>query len=320
MDFITIDFETADRANSAPCEMSIVLVENGQITEEKTYRINPECEFSPFAMRVHKITPDDVADEPIFPEIWEQIKKYFEKYPVYAHNASFDLSVLQKVADKYQIQLPPIQGYCTYTTIKDIYPNIGGKLDEICEAFNIPLEKHHSSLCDARACAHIVLRLENGNQPCAEYNDIKFKAEKDLNASSLGEFEIKCLKVISEMFPESELRYVNSNKLALYTNPWAFMSIGNLKKKGYFVPTSRDLSPYQDILICDCTAKCNRIFISEPNDLYKIKDLLTSKYHKSEKTWNEYQSSVKENTWRRHWNEYVKSSYPAAYAINKIEE
>lgn len=93
MDFVALDLEIADRRNEAPCSLALVLVQDGKITKEKQILIDPETEFNPFAIRVHGITPRQVAGCPTFPDIWPQLSAIFQKYPVVAHNAAFDISV-----------------------------------------------------------------------------------------------------------------------------------------------------------------------------------------------------------------------------------
>ncbi len=163
MDFVALDLETADRRNEAPCSLALVLVQDGMIAKEKQIFIDPEAEFNPFAIRVHGITPQQVAGCPTFPDIWPQLSAIFQKYPIVAHNAAYDISVLRKAAARYQLPFEPPTFYCTMHHAKLNYELSSYSLDGLCSTFHIDLPHHHDSLYDARACALLMLKyLDDG--------------------------------------------------------------------------------------------------------------------------------------------------------------
>lgn len=165
MDFIAIDFETADCKNSIPCSLGITLAKNNIIAKRMSFLINPEIQISPYNTRIHGITNEMVNSSPAFPNIWSQIELLFRHYPVVAHNATFDLSVQEKVSDRYNIKLPIITYYCTLELYRINYPKLKGyRLDEICSYFNINLVKHHCCNDDSCAAAELMLRLLNDEQ------------------------------------------------------------------------------------------------------------------------------------------------------------
>ncbi len=60
MTFTAIDFETAHA--SFPCEIGLTVVENGQITESRSWLIKPACfpYMNPWNERVHGISSAEV--------------------------------------------------------------------------------------------------------------------------------------------------------------------------------------------------------------------------------------------------------------------
>ena len=67
MNFITIDFETANAQRNSPCEIGLTFVENFEIIESKSWLIKPiNNEFDYFNIMIHGITPEDVENEPEF--------------------------------------------------------------------------------------------------------------------------------------------------------------------------------------------------------------------------------------------------------------
>lgn len=165
MDFVALDLETADRRNEAPCSVALVLVQDGRITEEKQLYIDPETEFNPFAIRVHGITPQKVAGCPTFPDIWPMLIDVFQKHPIVAHNAAFDVRVLEKAAARYNLSFVPPTVYCTLQLAMKNYDLPSYSLDSLCHNFGITLDTHHNSLCDAEACAKLMIKyIDDGIQ------------------------------------------------------------------------------------------------------------------------------------------------------------
>ncbi|KFN91896.1 exonuclease [Tetragenococcus muriaticus PMC-11-5] len=169
MNFIAMDFETANAQRHSACSLALTKVENSQIVDEFYTLIKPETKFFWKNIQVHGIRPQDVADAPKFPEIWPIIQPYFQKNNlVVAHNASFDNSVLAGCLNYYNLEPANFLSLCTVKTSRKLYPEIDNhKLNTICKFLDIPLDNHHDALADSRACAHILLEEEKcfGTEP-----------------------------------------------------------------------------------------------------------------------------------------------------------
>lgn len=160
MDFIAIDFETANQYRTSACSLGIAVVKNNIIVETKEWLIKPTpFTFNYFNTYINGITENDVVNAPTFDELWSEISEYFDNKIVVAHNAAFDISVLRQTLIYYNIPLPNIDILCTYRISQGVFPDIGSyKLNVICELMNIPLN-HHVANSDAAACAQILCNL-----------------------------------------------------------------------------------------------------------------------------------------------------------------
>jgi len=160
MNFIAIDFETANSKRSSPCEIGLVKVENFKIIERKSFLIRPKDNYFEFYNTfLHGIDESMVENEPEFNKIYEELRPYFESYPILAHNASFDISVLRHTLDLYGIEYPTTEYSCTYQIAREVLKGLFSfKLDSICNHFNIKLN-HHRALSDAEACAEIAIKI-----------------------------------------------------------------------------------------------------------------------------------------------------------------
>ena len=161
LNFTAIDFETATMKNKYPCQIGIVVVRNGQIEESISRYIQPPSNlYDKRCISVHKITPDITKDEPEFPDVWNDIKQYFEDTVLVAHNASFDITVLENNLNYYDIEYPTIQCYaCTCKIFNKL------SLDKACSLYDIKLSNHHDGLSDAKACAQLYLNWINDVKP-----------------------------------------------------------------------------------------------------------------------------------------------------------
>lgn len=180
MNFITIDFETANSNRTSACSLGITFVENKKIIETKHYYIKPTPNYYNFInVGIHGITKKDTEDKQTFKELWKEIKPYFENNKVVAHNASFDLSVLRTTLEYYEIEFPKLEYYCTMLFSKNTLKGLlNYQLSTISNHFNINLT-HHNAESDAKACAEIFIKLlENENidsfeSLCLKHNFIK---------------------------------------------------------------------------------------------------------------------------------------------------
>lgn len=191
MDFIAIDFETANSNLNSACSMGIAVVKDFEIIEEKYFLIKPPSEdFSDINIRVHGITYEDVKDSLSFSELWPSIIQYFNNTIVIAHNASFDMSVLKNCLEYYNLELPDFT-YLDSMYISDLgcdCKNVDRKLVSRADYFGIPIENHHNALNDAKVAAQIVIstiKQCNSNsftRFCLIYLAGKSKEFKDIKA------------------------------------------------------------------------------------------------------------------------------------------
>ncbi|MGC6769477.1 3'-5' exonuclease [Enterococcus sp. LJL51] len=169
MNFYAIDFETASYAKHSACSVALIKVENSRIVGEYYSLIQPETDFFWKNIQIHGIRPENVADAPKFPEVWQQIHNCFQSNSlVVAHNASFDCGVLAGCLDYYHLEQPNYLSLCTVRTSRKLFPEFPNhKLNTVCDNLNIQLKNHHDALEDSRACAEILLHQEKmfGTEP-----------------------------------------------------------------------------------------------------------------------------------------------------------
>jgi DNA polymerase-3 subunit epsilon len=159
LDFTAFDTETATNDPASICQIGFVVVIKGQIKTEKSYLIQPPGnEYNARHSCIHGIDALRTKDLPSFPVIWDQIKSYFVHTLLVAHNASFDLNILNSSLEYYNIPRPVFTCDCTFKMS-------GLNLRALSEALRIDMTKHHEALSDAKTCALAYLILKQGIKP-----------------------------------------------------------------------------------------------------------------------------------------------------------
>lgn len=150
--FTAIDFETANGYRNSICQVGLVEVEDGIITNTLNLLVQPPKNFywGTF-INIHGITPAMTANEATFDQIWHLVAPFINDRNVVAHNGfGFDFPVLDKTLHHCGLPIPDYNKFCTYKLYRT-------NLADLCKKHSIPL-KHHDALSDARACAELYLR------------------------------------------------------------------------------------------------------------------------------------------------------------------
>lgn len=159
MDFITLDFETANRNRNSACELGLTFVKDGIVGETRSWLVKPiPNDFDYFNILLHGIRPEMVQDQPEFNALWPEVQPLLEGQFVIAHNAGFDISVLRRTLEQYSLPFPNMSYACSYIFAKRVWeglPSYG--LKELCAKNEIDF-RHHRAGPDSRATAELALK------------------------------------------------------------------------------------------------------------------------------------------------------------------
>ena len=150
--FTAIDFETAHGKRWSICQVGIVRIENGVISNELSILVQPPNNFYwNWFTGIHHITPEMTRNAPTFDKIWHRVEPFIKNQTVVAHNGfSFDFPVLAQTLQYYGLEIPEYEKHCTYRLFRD-------NLASLCKKYQIHLN-HHEALSDARACGELFLK------------------------------------------------------------------------------------------------------------------------------------------------------------------
>lgn len=174
LNFIAIDLETANWERSSICQIGITEVVDGVIQPSISWLVQPEGnEYDGFNISIHGITPEDTKDCPSFKEVWKEVYPYLEGKNVVAHNTSFDMYALRDAFDKYGMEYPTFDYFCTLRIAKYIVKGCYSySLDKVLDYLGITFEGHHKADNDSRGCAELLLKcLEMDGSTLEELED-----------------------------------------------------------------------------------------------------------------------------------------------------
>lgn len=170
-DYISIDIENPNARGNSICSIGIVIVKNNKVVDKKYSLINPEDRFDINNSNITGLNYADVKDAPTFKEYWESIKELLENNIIVGHNIIYDLTVISKALERYDIEVPIFNYYCTLKLSRSFINSSSYSLDSICNLLNIDLENHHNALEDAKASQKIFEYLNHNNNvgSCEEF-------------------------------------------------------------------------------------------------------------------------------------------------------
>lgn len=160
--YVVVDVETADRYNTAICSIGFVILQGGKIIDSYYSLINPQCDFCERNISIHRITPDMVKDSITIKDFWYEYYQLFTGNVLIAHNAKFDLNVLYKDLQRYDIDIKWLTYIDTLEVSRKCLHLDSYRLNNVCDYLGIPLENHHCAIDDCTATATVFIKLTDG--------------------------------------------------------------------------------------------------------------------------------------------------------------
>lgn len=158
-DYVVFDTETTglDPSFDKIIEISAIKYKNNQKIDEFSILINPQENISNFITNLTGIKQGDLNNKPIFTECINDFFNFIENYTLVAHNASYDIKMLQAECTRNNINMCNNKVIDTVTLAKRVIPKScisNYKLTTLKEYFGINV-KSHRALDDCITCAKV---------------------------------------------------------------------------------------------------------------------------------------------------------------------
>lgn len=163
LDFTALDFETANGFRGSPCSVGVVRVRGGVPVDRAHWMIRPPQgydRFDPRNVHIHGIRPEQVESAPRFGEMFDELMGFIGQDALVAHNAGFDLGVIESALEVSERDVPALDFACSLVLARKGYDLPSYALPRAAEEAGHPVARHHDALADAEACAWIVIDIE----------------------------------------------------------------------------------------------------------------------------------------------------------------
>jgi DNA polymerase-3 subunit epsilon len=151
-DLVFVDLETTggNAAFDRITEVGIIRVTNGELADEWSSLVNPECPIPPYIEAFTGISNQMVAGAPRFAEIAAVVRQKTQGAVFVAHNARFDYSFLRSEFLRADMNFSA-KVLCTVKLSRRLFPaHVRHNLDAVMERNGLTCSARHRALGDAR--------------------------------------------------------------------------------------------------------------------------------------------------------------------------
>lgn len=158
MNFVAIDLETANHHMASICQIGLARYRNSKLVDEYCKLINPEDTFNDINVSIHGINKNDVIDQPILPQIINEVLEFISDDVCVCH-AHYDKKSISYALQKYKLPQLTNQWLDSSFVARRTWEECSKKgygLANICNIIGYEFNHHHA-LEDAKAAGEIIL-------------------------------------------------------------------------------------------------------------------------------------------------------------------
>ncbi|MBS7577169.1 MULTISPECIES: helicase C-terminal domain-containing protein [unclassified Enterococcus] len=169
--YAVVDLETTgpNPQRDKIIQIGIVLIDDGQITDQFAQDINPECILPVHIANLTGITDSQLRSAPLFEEVAPLIYALIQNRTFIAHNINFDYQFLKYHFAQSKIDFNE-KGMDTVELTQILYPTLESyRLEDIAKVFELEHSNSHQADSDAYATAALYLKLTEKVQQLPKY-------------------------------------------------------------------------------------------------------------------------------------------------------
>jgi DNA polymerase-3 subunit epsilon len=169
---VVLDTETTGlevEAGHRILEIGCVEIVGRKLTRRHYHQyVNPKRDIDDGALEVHGITPQFLADKPVFKDVWEGFLEFVDGSELIIHNSSFDIGFLNQEMRLLSPSLGALTDYCTVidslALARNKHPGQKNNLDALCKRYSVDNSQRdlHGALLDAEILADVYLLMTGG--------------------------------------------------------------------------------------------------------------------------------------------------------------
>jgi len=159
--FVVLDIETTglNPKRDEITEIGAVKIVGREIVDTFSCFVNPGVPIPRDIVKLTGITDEMVKDAPAIEEVLPRLLEFFGDAVLVAHNAPFDLGFIKEKCRRIGARISnPILD--TLSLARELFKDIKRhSLDAVAQHLNIPQQRHHRALDDARTAAYILIHM-----------------------------------------------------------------------------------------------------------------------------------------------------------------
>lgn len=158
LNFIAIDFETANSEYSTICQIGMACFENGELIREESQLINPKTHFDAMNIAKHGITPQKVEGYPTFPEFYPEFLNRINNQ-IAIHHQPFDFSAYCQACEFHNLEYANTYWLDNAAVVRRTWEQFSKKgygLKNVANYLGIEFS-HHDACEDARTAGLIFI-------------------------------------------------------------------------------------------------------------------------------------------------------------------
>lgn len=157
LDFVAIDFETANKDRSSACEIGLARFSNGKLVDSYSSLLYQK-DFDEFNTALHGIGPKTVKGSPKLFEVLPEVLRFISDSALISHNAAFDFNVLLSSLGEHGKDLD-LEFYCTLVMSRRLLDLTNYRLSNVLEHLGLDFGANHRAEEDAKAAGYVATKL-----------------------------------------------------------------------------------------------------------------------------------------------------------------
>lgn len=167
--FVVVDLETTGQSpeEAGITEVGAVRMQGEREIDRFETLVRPGKSIPPYVATLTGISDAMVADAPPIEEILPRFMRFASGAVIVAHNAAFDVALLDRAARRILGRPLGMPSLCTFKLARRLLPHVPkASLDGLASHFSLAKSARHRALADAELTAAVLVRLvrllENG--------------------------------------------------------------------------------------------------------------------------------------------------------------
>jgi DNA polymerase III subunit epsilon len=158
--------ETGDRVVEIGC---VEMIDRRLTGNNKHFHLNPERKNSEEAQRIHGLTDEFLATQPVFAAIADELMDYLAGAEVVIHNAAFDVGFMNEELRRIgRAKFPTWVGKVSDSLLlaREMFPGKANSLDALCKRLEVDNSNRtlHGALLDAGLLAEVYVNMTRGQK------------------------------------------------------------------------------------------------------------------------------------------------------------